>query len=128
VQQPSIDFDRRALLGALASIAGLACAPTLTTSRPASPLRVGAALARVPPGVRLVGRSYLELVPDEADRERLQERLHWPRSETELDDWHARLDQAVVADLEDDQLVDLGGWQLTRTECRVYGLAALLEE
>lgn len=126
--EPPVDFDRRVLLGALASLAGLACAPKVASISPTPPLSVNHALAVLPAGVAVVGRRYLDQEPDEGDAERLRDQLRWPRSEGAVPEWHAHLDAAILDDLERDRLVEVGGWQLTRTECRVYALAALIEE
>ena len=126
--RPPVDLDRRVLLGAIASLASLACAPKVA-SRPSNPpLAIPNALAVLPVGVGVVGRRYLDQHPDEGDADRLREQLRWPRSEDVLADWHAHLDAAILDDLEHDRLVEVGGWQLSRTECRIYALAALLEE
>lgn len=125
---PPVDFDRRVLLGAIASLAGLACAPKVPSIPPTPRLSMTHALAVLPAGVAVVGRRYLDHDPDEGDADRLRDQLRWPRSEDSVADWHAHLDAAILDDLERDRLVEVGGWQLTRTECRVYALAALLEE
>ena len=128
VSEPPVDFDRRLVLGAIASLVGLACTPKVAGRPSEPPLSTTLALAALPAGIGIVGRRYLDEQPDEADVERLQEQLRWPRSEDAVADWHAHLDAAILDDLERDQLVEVGGWQLSRTECRVYALAALLEE
>lgn len=126
--EPPVELDRRALLGALASFAALACAPKAAGVPSAPPSSVRHVLAALPAGVGVVGRRYLDEQPDEGDADRLREQLRWPRTREAIVDWHAHLDAAMLDDLERDRLVEVGGWQLTRTECRVYALAALLEE
>lgn len=127
VSEVPVDLDRRAVLSAIVSWVGLACAPKVGSPAPQPPLPLVEVLAAVPRGVRVVGRRYLAAHPEDADADGLRDRLGWPRSGGSAAQWHARLDHAVRDDLEGDRIAEIGGWHLTRTECRVYALAALLE-
>lgn len=120
VDEP-LDSDRRFVLRALVCLApAVACARTDTaTTRP-----LELPPAPVPAAVATLGTRYLAEHPEDADREHLRRALGLdaPGSEaTRL----ARIDDALRRDLETGDVVDLEGWQLTRTECRLYALAAL---
>ena len=127
VAERPLDPDRRLVLGAIASLVGVACGPKVATSTPDAPLSAAQVLVVVPPGVLVLGREYLEAEPKEADADRLREALAWPSTEDDAA-WRASLGEAIRDDLDEDRIVELAGWHLTRTECRVYALAALLEE
>ena len=99
----------------------MACART-STSATSPPLRVLS--APIPVAVATLGKQYLAEHPEDADREGLRRALgldHALPEATQL----ARIDDAVRRDLETGDVVELEGWQLTRTECRLYALAAL---
>ena len=73
-----------------------------------------------------LGRAYLARVPGEARRDRLESALlerigPEPDPRTLGDD----LRRAIVEDFTSGDTVQLGGWVLARTECRLCALAAL---
>lgn len=108
------------MLAALACLVpALACARTPVT---APPLAIPA--APVPEAVVALGRQYLATHPEDADRELLQRTLHLDASEP-ADAQLARIDAAIRRDLDDRDVVYIEGWQLTRTECRLYAALAL---
>lgn len=77
------------------------------------------------PGAAPVGAAYLEATPDEASAEilaaRLRERLPvGPDSELA-----SRLLAAIRSDFERRHTVELRGWILSRTECRLSALVEL---
>jgi hypothetical protein len=81
---------------------------------------------------RVVGREYLRLVPAEASRgvltSRLAERLPggFPTLDAASDDrLHELLLRCTLEDFEEERIVELHGWVLSRTEARLCGLAAL---
>lgn len=115
-----IDHDRRLLLRALACLVPtMACATTSsTTPAPALPS------APIPEAVAALGRQYLAAHPEDADRDALRHALglHDPAPEPTR---FARIDAALRRDLDRGDVVLLDGWQLTRTECRLYALVAL---
>ncbi len=91
--------------------------PTLATPEPTATLQ--AALAAV-------GAAYLEVQPDEADPEVLLAALPALAGRVPDNPGHALavLAPSVEADAEAGEVVDLGGWVLTRTECRAAALYA----
>jgi hypothetical protein len=81
---------------------------------------------------RIVGREYLRLVPAEASRRvltsRVVERLPcgFRTMDAVSDDrLHELLLRGTLEDFEEERIVELRGWVLSRTEARLCGLAAL---
>ncbi len=73
-----------------------------------------------------VGRRYLELYPDEADRARLRAGLIGPARPLDREALRARLARRCGQDFRDGNTVIVDGWVLARTEARACALAALL--
>ncbi|MGH3034538.1 MAG: hypothetical protein ACRDON_08280 [Gaiellaceae bacterium] len=80
---------------------------------------------------RIVGREYLRLVPAEASRgvltSRVVERLPGGfRTMDAVSDDRLRelLLRSTLEDFEEERIVELRGWVLSRTEARLCGLAA----
>lgn len=74
-----------------------------------------------------LGRIYLALHPDEADLGPLREHLH-ARSRAPASDGvslRAQIEQQLRMDYLRGDLVEVDGWLLSRTEARLYALAAL---
>jgi hypothetical protein len=78
---------------------------------------------------RLIGTTYLQLVPAEAAQATLMTALA-PTGEDPTQ-WWATIDgsglqkamrKRVHADFATPDVIDLGGWQLARTECRLAAL------
>lgn len=121
VDEP-LDRDRRFVLRALACLVPtLACART-TTSATLPPLALPSAPA--PEAIAELGRRYLDAHPKDADRETLRRALGLDPSDSEATRL-ARIDDALRRDLDAGNVVDIEGWQLTRTECRLYAALAL---
>lgn len=121
VDEP-VDRDRRFVLAALACLApAMACARTATPT-PSPPLSLP--LAPIPEAVAVLGRRYLDAHPEDDDRDALRRALGLDRPDPDAIRFE-RIDAALRRDLETRDVVDLAGWQLTRTECRLYALAAL---
>jgi hypothetical protein len=81
---------------------------------------------------RIVGREYLRLVPAEASQgvltSRVVERLPggFRTMDAVSDDrLHELLLRSTLEDFEEERIVELRGWVLSRTEARLCGLAAL---
>lgn len=106
----------------------LAClVPTMGCARattPASSPPLPLPSAPIPGALAVLGRRYLASHPEDADREALRRALGLDPSDSEATRI-ARIDAALRHDLETGDLVDLEGWQLTRTECRLYAALAL---
>lgn len=80
------------------------------------------------PRVRAVGDAYLEFVPNERAVELLLDRL-MPAKGALSDAGHTMtaLDVRIRADYRSAEVVEIEGWQLSRTEARLFGLASLLD-
>ncbi len=119
--QDTPDADRRLVLRALASLVPLiACART-TSTLPEPPRALPAVF---PEALAVLGRHYLAAHPEDDDREALRHALGLDDAQPESS-WLAHLDASLHRDLERGDIIELEGWQLTRTECRLYALAAL---
>jgi hypothetical protein len=97
--------------------------PSETTQAPATPdpaSSLGDALV-------VIGRQYLDRYPDEADRQLLLDAL--PALEGQVPERPGQglrvLADQAMADHGSGDVVDLGGWVLSRTECRAAALYAL---
>jgi hypothetical protein len=119
------DRNRRFVLVALACLVPSPACFLFPTTAPAPPPLLPP--MPVPEAIAALGRRYLAAYPDEANRETLQRILHLEPSDsadsaaTQL----PRIDAAIRRDLADRNLVHIEGWQLTRTECRLYAALAL---
>lgn len=82
-------------------------------------------MADVPPAVIELGRIYLRAFPEERHREQLRRRLGITDDGEPEGVRLARLNATVLDEIETDDLFEIEGWRLTRTECRVYALASL---
>lgn len=120
-----VDSDRRAVLHALLALAATGCAAATVTRTPGGWSR-RLSRVEVPPPVVALGQRYLQAHPDEGDATRLRQALGLVDGTEDEPTRRERIDTAVRADLEAGHMVDLEGWALTRTECRVYALAALV--
>jgi hypothetical protein len=110
------------VLRALACLVpAMACART-STDATTPPLSLPH--APVPAGIALLGQRYLDAHPEDADRETLRRTLGLDPSDSEATRL-ARIDDALRRDIESRDVVHIDGWQLTRTECRLYALVAL---
>lgn len=98
----------------------MACAKSATATTP--PLSLPP--TPIPAAVVVLGQRYLAAHPEDADREALRRALGLDRADPEATKLE-RIDAALRHDLETGDVVDIEGWQLTRTECRLYALAAL---
>ncbi len=117
-----LDRDRRFVLAALACLVPtIGCART-TASATSPPLSLPR--APIPEAIAVLGRRYLADHPEDADREALRRALGLDPSDSEATRL-ARIDDALRRDLAAGDVVDLEGWQLTRTECRLYAAVAL---
>jgi hypothetical protein len=118
------DIDRRFVLRMLAALVpAMACTARVTVSSvPPSPAlpSMGSSSAIVE-----LGRLYLQQHPEEHDRERLVAHLGIGDAQEPEAARIARINDTIARDLDAGDLVDIAGWQLARTECRVYALAAL---
>lgn len=80
---------------------------------------------------RAVGAAYLDVTPSEAEVEPLVEAIAAGLGgagvlRMRTDEIRARLAGRIDRDFEEDATVCLKGWVVSRTEARLYGLAALL--
>jgi hypothetical protein len=117
-----LDRDRRFVLRALACLLPtMACART-TAPAPSPPLVLPS--APVPEAIAVLGRRYLDAYPEDDDREVLRRALGLDQAGSE-DASFERIGSAIRRDLGTGQVVDIDGWQLTRTECRLYAVVAL---
>lgn len=117
-----LDRDRRFVLRALACLVPtMACA---RTDAPDSSPPLVLPSAPVPAAIAVLGWRYLDAHPEDADREVLRRALGLDRAGTQSEAF-ARIDAALRRDLETGDVVDIDGWQLTRTECRLYAAVAL---
>jgi hypothetical protein len=121
VDEPD-DRDRRFVLMALAALVPMmACAGTIA----ATPERSAAIpWGSAPPAIAALGRQFLAAFPEEGDREALRRALGLGGSEPEAIQLE-RIDAALRRDIDTGNVVHIEGWQLARTECRLYALAAL---
>ena len=108
----------------LALAAGGCAAPVIQNARGWSH-----ALSRVevPPPVVALGRRYLQAHPDDNDPARIRKALGLTNDTEDEASRRARIDAALSEDLEAYEMVEIEGWALTRTECRIYALAALVD-
>ncbi|MCX4246597.1 hypothetical protein [Paraliomyxa miuraensis] len=117
----SLDADRRFVLRALACLLPtMACARTSLPPLELWPIPT----APVPTAVFVLGRQYLAAHPEENDLGTLRAALGLDVPEPDpgtIDDF----DGAIRHDLQTRDVVELEGWQLSRTECRLYALATL---
>lgn len=97
-----------------------------------SPSERLAGLLRHEESARIVGREYLRVVPAEASRRvltsRVVERLPGgPRTVDTVSDGrlYELLLRSTLQDFEEERIVELRGWVLSRTEARLCALAAL---
>jgi hypothetical protein len=106
----------------------LAClVPTMGCARattPATSPPLAFPSTPIPAAIAALGRRYLDVHPEDADREALRRALGLDPADSEANRL-ARIDAALCHDLETGDIVDLEGWQLTRTECRLYAALAL---
>lgn len=131
--------DRRGFLGAVAGafvasttrLRGLARVPTAVPRQAAAP-----ALATYfadPAAVARIGAAYLAVAPADGDADLLLTELA-PEGSVPADYWatvaiadlQVAIRDAVHADFEAGDIVDIGGWQLARTEARLAALSTLL--
>lgn len=118
------DRDRRFVLRVLAGLLpAVAC--TRGAEGPARPPTPAFPSRGVPPAVLELGRVYLQAYPQERDRDELRRRLGIHDAQEPEPLRIARINAALAADIDADAMVDLEGWRLARTECRVYALASL---
>lgn len=82
-------------------------------------------MAHVPSAVIELGRIYLRAFPEERNREQLRRQLGITDEGEPEDVRLARINAAVLDEIEADDLFEIEGWRLARTECRVYALASL---
>lgn len=121
VDEP-LDRDRRFVLTALACLVPTMGCVRATTVAPSPPIAFPS--APIPEAVFVLGRRYLAAHPEDADREALRRALGLDPSDSEATQL-ARIDDALRRDLGAGNVVDLEGWQLTRTECRLCAALAL---
>lgn len=119
-------FPRRVVLRLLGALAILVALPaSRARARVTGPSRAETLLALLPhpESAAVIGREYLRVTPDEADRDRLCAML-WP-----ADALPGSLGEALArrqrADFAEGRTVRLRGWILARTEARLCALAAL---
>ncbi len=127
-------WSRRQLLGRLWALAGLAVAATIAPLRRLRP-RPGAdsgedptaarlaALAGPPESARAVGAEYLRSTPEERDPALLAQRLASGLAPGAP--LRPQLARRIRADFEQERVVSLRGWVVSRTEARLCALAAL---
>lgn len=108
------ELTRRAFLEASALLFGTAALPGCFEARPPEIL----VELREIEGLAPLGRSYLAMAPEEGDRERLYA-LVFPQGEAR--DLRARIRDEYASG----GVVVLSGWTVSRTEARLYALAAL---
>jgi predicted transglutaminase-like cysteine proteinase len=118
----AVDLDRRFVVAALASLAAACAGPGV-----ASRTGLSGAIERgeVPSSVVTLGRAYLERAPAEADRDVLRRALGITDVAEPEPKRLERINAAINAEIEAGTFVDIAGWQLALTECRLYALAAL---
>jgi hypothetical protein len=124
---------RREFVGAAASLVALALVPGTDASEPKRRDRLLVSqlvnLVTDPSAADVFGRRYLEMKPDEAKTAKLVELICGEdRSEFENQPPSKRLALLRAryhVDFKKGDVVDLFGWQLARTECRLYALATL---
>lgn len=115
------------LVGTLVGVGGVALASPPDAADARIPRWLRELLAD-PGAMAGFGRSYLAQHPQEKDPTRLAESVRRALPETrpgEPDDWLARANAAVEADYARGDTVMLTGWIISRTEARIYALAAL---
>ena len=99
---------------------------TDTTSPPPDPLPDDAARLE---GIAAVGARYRELVPEEATEEALLAAIpmaeELPDTPNALEDELGERRDQIRADFESGEVVDVDGWQLSRTEARLAALISL---
>jgi hypothetical protein len=117
-----LDRDRRFVLRALACLV-----PTMACVRTTAPVTsppLVLSSAPVPGAIAVLGRRYLDAYPEDADHEVLRRALGLDQAGSE-DAVFERIGSAIRRDLGTGEVVDVDGWQLTRTECRLYAVVAL---
>jgi hypothetical protein len=121
VDEP-LDRDRRFVLMALACLVPTMGCARATTPATSPPLAFPS--TPIPEAIVVIGRRYLAAHPEDADREALGRALGLDPSDSEATRL-ARIDDMLHRDLDAGHIVDIEGWQLTRTECRLYAALAL---
>lgn len=86
-----------------------------------------------PESARVIGRTYLKLFPAEADLHLLVSRFHedmkvcnHQKPETDPARLKAYLAMRQRKDFDEGNVVNVGGWLLSKTECRLCAIACLL--
>ena len=120
----SAKLTRRGLLSLIPG--GLALLlPRASPGRDRARARAVCALFGDPGSAARVGRAYLDSVPSERDLDRLLALLDPPQA-AGLEALRAWAASSVSRDFERGDAVDVGGWQLARTEARLCALCELV--
>ena len=120
-------MNRRELL-ATAAAAGLMCGSPGSARAAAPPeARCLLALLRSPAAARRIGRAYLETAGDEAEQAKLAALIVGDGVDggTVDGDLLRHVAERQRADFAAGRTVKVGGWVLSRTEARLYALAAV---
>jgi hypothetical protein len=118
-------FLRDLPLGGAVLLLALQIQPVRLAARPVRAVQVGQA------AMISVGRAYLDQAPDEANAERLRQFLNLADEVSALSLPSRERERLSVQQSEDfrtGQTVLVQGWVLSRTEVRLYALAALQAE
>jgi hypothetical protein len=118
-------FLRNSPLGVAALLVALQTNPIRLAAKPLQPVQPENA------AMISVGRAYLDQTPHEADAARLRQLLDLAaevRASTLPDPVKERLAARQSEDFRTGQTVLVQGWVLSRTEARLYALAALQAE
>jgi hypothetical protein len=118
-------FLRDLPLGGAVLLLALQIQPVRLAARPVRSVQVGQA------AMISVGRAYLDQAPDEANAERLRQFLNLAEEVSALSLPSPERERLAVQQSEDfrtGQTVLVQGWVLSRTEVRLYALAALQAE
>ena len=81
-----------------------------------------------PEAPRSVGRSYLEIYPQEADKRQLMWSILGAKSPQDLDTFRRVLHSRRNQDFHRENFVIVDGWMLSRTEARLCALTRLLQD
>lgn len=129
MKQPSL--NRRQFLQIGLGL-GMACwlgAPTVNSPSMRSEQGAGnlAALLRHQASAQIIGQHYLQRYPDEANADQLFSLITAGVDQSvDVQQVRTQLSQRIRQDFADEQVVNLQGWLLARTEARLCALATLV--
>lgn len=134
-------FGRRGFVGGVVGVLTVAAAPITWVGRAFGATRAGLSptdkvglLFPDAAGTRRIGEAYLAVAPEENDQTLLFQALAPP--DQQFDEWWGQVGvaelrrtirKAAHADFAESRVVDLEGWQLATTECRLAALFTLAQ-